>query len=43
LIQNGNIEDQFKAFFPNLNEDNWKDELNKRKFGQEEMPYQLKI
>ena len=43
LISEGPIEDQFKAFFPSLNEDNWNELLSKRKYGQEEMPYQLKI
>ena len=43
LVTNSSVEEQHKAFFPNLTEENWEDELSKRKYGQEEMPYQLKI
>ena len=37
------LELQFKTFFPFLTKDNWKKELDKQIFEQEEMPYQLKV
>ena len=33
------LEKQFKAFFPKLSEENWKEELDKKKFSLDAMPY----
>mmetsp|Transcript_38637 Transcript_38637/g.58801 ORF Transcript_38637/g.58801 Transcript_38637/m.58801 type:complete len:332 (-) Transcript_38637:391-1386(-) len=43
LIKEGPLEEQFKAFFPKLSEENWKDQLSEKYFAQDVMPYQLKI
>lgn len=37
------IEDQFNAIFPALNEENWKEQLDKKTWEQSEMPYKLMI
>jgi len=36
-------EEQFNFFFPALNEENWKDVLNKRYWHLEDMLYLLKV
>lgn len=43
LFAEGTKEDQYNSFFPNLTEDNWKEELKKKGFSLNEMPWQLKI
>lgn len=42
-LRNLSVDQQFAAFFPQLSEENWKDELNKRVWPQDRMPYILKI
>ena len=43
LIENQSLETLFKAFFPNLGENNYDDELRKSYFQARHMPYQLKV
>ena len=43
MIETQPKETIFKAFFPHLTEQNWKDELSIKNFSQSIMPYQLKI
>jgi hypothetical protein len=43
LFETLSNEEQFQAFFPNLTQDSWKEDLGKRCFNLEDMPYQLKI
>lgn len=44
MIQNENLETQFKSFFPSLNEQNWQTLLeSKSRFDQNETPYHLRI
>lgn len=45
MIEKDDLETQFKTFFPNLNENNWKKLLDDRatRFNHNETPYHLRI